>query len=60
MLFNDKLEQCKNISGKLPEEGSVVIVKGTKIGDDCVFADSVSSQQNKAYLKFSEFKEESE
>jgi DNA polymerase-3 subunit alpha len=60
MLFNDKLEQCKNISGKLPEEGSVVIVKGTKIGGDCVFADSVSSQQNKAYLKFSEFKEESE
>jgi DNA polymerase-3 subunit alpha len=60
MIFSDKMEQCKSINGVLPMANDVVICKGTKISDDTIFADSISCQQNKAYLKFSEWKEDNE
>ena len=53
----DKLNECKELNGGLPQEGDIVIVKGTKMEDDCVFADTMASQQNKIYTKLSELKE---
>lgn len=60
MIFNDKLEHCKEINIELPKEGSIVIVKGTKISDDTVFADTISTQQNKIFTKYSQIKNENE
>ena len=57
MIFKDKLEQCKELNGSLPKEGDIVIVCGTKMDDDTVFADIIASQQNHIYTKLSELKE---
>lgn len=58
--YRDKLQECKDLNGGLPKEGDIVIVKGTKMEDNTVFADTVASQQNKIYTKLSELKEKSE
>ena len=55
--YRDKLQECKDLNGGLPKEGDIVIVKGTKMEDDTVFADLIASQQNKIYTKLSELKE---
>jgi DNA polymerase III alpha subunit len=55
--YRDKLQECKDLNNGLPKEGDIVIVKGTKMEDDTVFADLVASQQNKIYTKLSELKE---
>jgi DNA polymerase-3 subunit alpha len=57
MIFKDKLEQCKSLNNGLPKEGDIVIVCGTKMEDDCVFADIIATQQNKIYSKLAELKE---
>ena len=55
MIFNDKMDQSKELNGGHPKEGEIVIVKGiTK--DDVVFADLISVQDNKVYTKLSELK----
>ena len=55
--FNrDKLQECKDLNGSLPKEGDIVIVKGQKMEDDCLFADTIACQQNKIYTKLSEIK----
>jgi len=57
MIFKDKLESCKALNNGLPKEGSVVIVCGTKMDDDTVFADQIATQQNKIFTKLSELKD---
>jgi DNA polymerase-3 subunit alpha len=57
MIFKDKLESCKSLNNGLPKEGSVVIVCGTKMDDDTVFADQIATQQNKIFTKLSELKD---
>jgi DNA polymerase-3 subunit alpha len=57
MIFKEKLEQCKSLNNGLPKEGDIVIVCGTKMEDDTVFADIIAIQQNKIYTKLSELKD---
>jgi len=52
----DKLEECKAFNGGLPKEGDIVIVTGTKMEDDCVFAETITSQQNYIFTRLSELK----
>jgi DNA-directed DNA polymerase III PolC len=55
MIFNKKLEECESLNTRLPKEGDIVIVKGTK-KDGAVFADLIAIQQNKIYTKLSDVK----
>ena len=57
MIFKDKLDQCKSLNEGLPKEGDIVIVCGTKMEDDTVFADIIATQQNKIYTRLSELKD---
>lgn len=57
MIFSEKLEQCKSLNNGLPKEGDIVIVCGTKMDDDTVFADVIATQQNKIFTKLSELKD---
>lgn len=57
MIFKEKLDQCRVLNNGLPKEGSIVIVSGTKMEDDCIFADFIACQQNKIYTKLSELKD---
>lgn len=56
LLFNDKIDNCKEINGELPEEEDVVVVEGTR-KSDAVFADFVKIQEHKVYTKLSDLKE---
>jgi DNA polymerase III subunit alpha len=58
MIFNDRLEQCKELNNGLPKEGDIVIIKGTRKGDDAVFANLIAIQQNVIYTKLADFKDE--
>lgn len=55
--YRDKLQECKDLNVGLPKEGDIVIVKGQKMDDNCVFADTVASQKNKIYTSFLELKD---
>lgn len=59
MIFNDSMEECKLLNGKLPKQDEIVIVCGVKKGDDCIFANSISAQQNYIYTKLSDLKDSS-
>jgi DNA polymerase-3 subunit alpha len=58
MIFKDKLESCRTLNNGLPKEGDIVIVCGTRMDEETMFADLIASQQNKIYTKLSELKEE--
>ena len=56
LIFNDNIENQKLLNNnKVFEEGNIVIVKGIK-KDDCVFADLVSIQDHKIYMKLNDLK----
>ena len=57
MIFNNSLDECKALNDSLPKEGDIVIVSGVRKGDDTVFANSISAQQNQIYTKLSELKD---
>lgn len=57
LIFNERLEECKRLNTILPKVNDIVIVRGQKISDDAVFAQSITIQQNKIYTKLSELKE---
>lgn len=57
MIFNNSLEECKQLNGKLPKAGEIVIVCGVRKGEDCVFANTIAAQQNQIYTKLSELKD---
>lgn len=59
MMFNDKILDLKESNGKLPGNENLILVKGIK-KDNCVFADIVSVQDDKVYMKYSEIKQKSE
>jgi DNA polymerase III alpha subunit len=57
LMFNDKIEVAKSENeGKLPEEGDIVIIKGSK-KTDCIFAETVIIQTLKIYTRLSELTE---
>jgi DNA polymerase-3 subunit alpha len=60
MIFNDSLEQCKELNGSLPKEGDIVIVKGVRKGDDAIFANTIAIQQNVIYTNLHSFKDDEE
>ena len=60
LIFNNKrnnnIDDCKDYNGgKLPEKKSIVLVKGTK-KDDAVFADIVTVQDSKIYMKLGQLR----
>lgn len=59
LMFNtkreDKIQECLDLNGKLPEEGEIVIVRGTK-KKDCIFSDVIASQNYIIYTKLSQLK----
>jgi len=59
MIFNKKLEECESLNIRLPKEGDIVIVKGTK-KEGTIFADLIAVQQNKIYTKLSDCKSQEE
>ena len=59
LIFNKRLAECKEFNKGLPKAKDIVIVKGQRMGDDAVFADAITIQQNKIYTKLSELKEAS-
>lgn len=56
LLFNDKIDNCKEVNGDLPKEEDVVIIEGTR-KSDAIFADFVKIQEHKVYTKLSDLKE---
>ncbi len=56
LMFNESAEEFLTTNNGLPEENSIVLVKGTK-KEDCIFANFISVQSNKFYTKLSEMKE---
>lgn len=61
MIFKDKIDECKNLNGSLPEEKNMVIVKGVKKGGNgkfasTVFADLIAIQDQAIYTKLSQIK----
>lgn len=57
MLFNDKIEETKEINGgEMPQEDSIVYIRGVKKGDS-IFANTFSIQDQKIYLRLAELKE---
>lgn len=57
MIFNKSLDECKSLNGTLPKEGDIVIVKGTKF-EDAVFANLISTQTHKIYIKLADLKDD--
>lgn len=59
MIFNDKIDECKEINGgKLPEEDNILYVRGSYKGD-AIFATTASVQDSQIYVKLSELKDKS-
>jgi DNA polymerase-3 subunit alpha len=55
----DKIEECKsNNGGRLPDNGEIVVIKGTKKGDDACYIDKLGIQSAKIYMKLRDIKEE--
>jgi len=57
LVFNDKIEECKEMNNHLPDENNIVIVKGRKKSEDSVFADLIAVQDHKIFMKLGEIKE---
>tara|TARA_Y100000593_G_C4323402_1_gene345285 strand:- start:6001 stop:8601 length:2601 start_codon:yes stop_codon:yes gene_type:complete len=55
MIFNDRMDDCKESNGGFPKENQIVIVKGRKM-DEVVFADIIGVQDNKVYTKLADLK----
>ena len=55
----DKIEECKsNNGGRLPENGEIVVIKGTKKGDDACYVDKLGIQSAKIYMNLRQLKVE--
>lgn len=55
LIFNHNLQECETLNDGLPQEGDIVIVKGSK-KEDAVFASLIAVQQSKIFTKLSELK----
>ena len=56
LIFNNKIDECKDLNVKMPVEGDIVIVIGS-MKDECVFADIIATQNSKIYSRLSELKD---
>jgi DNA polymerase-3 subunit alpha len=57
-IFNDKIDTNEELNGnKAIKEGDFVIVKGTRKGEDSVFADTIAVQNNQIFMKLSQVKD---
>ena len=53
----DNIQMCRDSNGgSLPAKGNIVIVQGTRMDGDSVFADLIKVQDQKIYMKLSEIK----
>jgi len=53
----DNIQMCRDSNGgSLPVKGNIVIVQGTRMDGDSVFADLIKVQDQKIYMKLSEIK----
>lgn len=59
-FFNKTIDQVFVANGRLPIEGDMVIIKGSKKEGSCCFANEVGIQTAKIYMKLSELKEAGE
>ena len=61
MLFNtarqNSIEECEENNGRLPEEGDIVSIRGTKKDGDTVFARNVGIQDCKVLNRISQLKD---
>lgn len=57
LVFNDKIEECKEMNSHMPTENNIVIVRGKKKSEDSVFADLIAVQDHKIFMKLGEIKE---
>ncbi len=55
MMFNAgkrmKVDECKEINGRLPEEGDIVIITGTKMEGNMIFADKIGIQKYNVFFR---------
>ena len=58
-IFNQKLQLCKEVNGGLPEDGDIIIYKGTT-KEGCIFLDECIVQNSKIYMKLRDIKEDIE
>lgn len=62
LIFNDAIDECKSVNENcLPKEESIVTISGRRKGNDpddlTIFADLVSMQDRKIYIKHGDIKE---
>lgn len=57
LMFNDKIDTCKNNNGKMPEDGDLICLEGVKKGD-AIFVDMIGIQSIQVYTKLSQLKQE--
>lgn len=55
-MFGKSIEDCKELNNGLPKEGNIIIFNG-KTKDGCVFANNISIQDNKIYMKLRDIKD---
>ena len=56
LIFNKKMDKCKDDNNGFPKEKDIIIVNGTKMDQGTIFADLIAVQNNKIYTKLSEIK----
>ena len=55
----NKIEDCKqNNGGRLPEEGDIIVVQGTKKEDSACYADKIGIQSAKIYMALRQLKDQ--
>jgi DNA polymerase-3 subunit alpha len=54
MMFGNRIDDCEELNGELPQQKNIVVVKGQKQEDDTVFANSITIQTNTIYTRYSE------
>ena len=60
-LFGDKIDACQaENQGNLPTADNIVLVKGMKVQGNTIFANTISTQRHKIFLKLSDLKEDKE
>lgn len=58
-IFSQKLQLCKEINGGLPDEGDIILFKGTT-KEGCLFLDECVSQSQSIYMRLKDIKDDIE
>ncbi len=56
MMFGKNLEQCKELNDGLPKKDNIIIING-KTKDNAIFANVISVQDHKIYMKLKDVKD---